>query len=150
MGVEGFPISRLTAKGRHNEIQTRFRQWYFVRSSSKQSKAAAKFWESKLFQPIQAMPLSTILVRHYPLPRTQANNRKHYVAYIFKINERMANKNHQPPAFWKNHCSTNRQTNRTNNRPRGNRKTEASERPNSNEGANAFLPRHATTSHFLP
>ena len=57
------------------------------------------FEESKLFQPIQAMPLSTILVRHYPLPRTQANNRKHYVAYIFKINERMANKNHQPPAF---------------------------------------------------
>ena len=25
MGVEGFPISRLTAKGRHNEIQTRSR-----------------------------------------------------------------------------------------------------------------------------
>lgn len=57
------------------------------------------FEEPKLFQPIQAMPLSTILVRNCPLPRTQANNRKHYVAFTFKINERVANKNHQPPAF---------------------------------------------------
>ena len=105
-----------------------------------------KFHPKKTSHPCGAKSLwrwkGSSFQRNCPLPRTQANNRKHYVAFTFKINEPLANKSHQPPAFWKNHFSTDQPTKQIYNRPRGNRKTEAREQPNSNEGANAFC--HAT------
>ena len=133
MGVEGFSISRLTGNGRHHEIRTRSRQWYVVRSSSKQSKAAAKFWRVQTFSTDPSHAAINAFSPALSIT-TNTGKRSKTLCWIYK--------NHQPPAFWKNHCSTNRQTNQTNNRPRGNRKTEASERPNPNEGANAFC--HAT------